>query len=450
MTTALPLALLGVSARDRAVSKPVGLFRRKAAATPGSIVDVRLEAGTGILAIVGAAEDGTRVLADVLAGRYRPDRGKVLVGGLEPSRNAVVRRGIGYLAPTPELLPGRTVLACVAASLSISREGEARRAAKELLDAFGLAALGERDPRALSIGETRGVELALALSTERPSLVVLYEPFVDVGGISATAVRDRIAALGATALVVVITSSPSDAQIAGAMYTLHRGYLARRGDTPTGLGAFERTELHVWVGSKGRELARALAESKALLGVAWEASADASSDAGTLRVAGPDVAEVALALTDAAVATGAVVTGFRSVSPTLAEIRATTESIRYAQHAAAQAAYRDAYAAQQRQMEEARARAAAPQRRAEMFTGANAAQQAAPSRAWVPASTPPPKPAEPDTPEAIAAQEAKWGPKLPSTPPPGAPLPPAASSDAPQDEKPALDDPGTSKKEGSS
>ena len=337
------------------------------------------------------------------------------------------------------------------ASLSATREGDTRSAAKEILDAFGLAALGERDPRALSIGEARSVELALALSTERPALIVLHEPFVDVGGISESAVRERIATLGTNALVVVITSSPSDGQIARVVYTLHRGYLARRGDTPTGLGAFERTELHVWVASKGRELARALAESKALLGVAWEASADASSDSGTLRVAGPDVAEVALALTDAAVATGAVVTGFRTVSPTLAEIRATTESIRYAQHAAAQAAYRDAYAAQQRQMEEARARAAAPQRRAEMFAGAGAAPPAAPGRAWVPASTPPPKPAEPETPEAIAAQEAKWGPKLPSTPLPSqAPLATPTTEAAPADEKPTEDEPPSSKKEGSS
>ncbi len=435
------LVIAGVSATDRTAPKTFSLFRKAPPKQPGSLVDVRLDLGPGVVAVVGGAEDGALVLVDVLSGRVRPDRGKVLVGGREPSKSPDTRKAIGCLFAQAELLPAKTVRESLDASLAVAGALASGVTGASVLAAFGLDALADRDPRTLSSGDARGVELARALSTPSPRLVVLHEPFVDIGGVALEAVRERISAIGQTASVLLVTAAASDATLATTVLALHSGTIARGGPNAGKLGGFERTELHVWVTSGARALAKALTGEPALLGVSLEGEPNPASEGGVLRIAGPDVAAVALALADAVVATGALVTGIGRVSPTLGEIRATTESVRYARHAAAHAAYRDTYAAETKRLADYQAARASSQHALFAKPAAQAPPPASVApRAWAPQSTPPPAQSAED----VAAQEAKWGPKSASLPPVAAPSSPPPKDDLPppkDDLPPSKDDP---------
>src|SRR4029079_5190522 len=103
--------------------------------------------------------------------------------------------------------------------------GQTQARAADILAPLGLAFLASRNPRSLSLRATRAGELAIALSTPSPVLVVLHEPLADVAINLLGLVRERIRQLAASgACVVVTTPSPVDARALGyGVFVLHRG-----------------------------------------------------------------------------------------------------------------------------------------------------------------------------------------------------------------------------------
>lgn len=304
-------------------------------AARGAVVDLRLSRGPGVVAVVGAPEDGTLALVDVLSGQRRPERGKVLVEGRRPHEDAALRSRIGVLGHTPDLAPGRSVLASVERALGA--RGEAVKTARDVLGEAGLSALGARDPRSLSFAEARAVEAALSLSLARPALVVLSEPLAEVASIPSSFVLERARAASERCTVVVITSSPADARrltsgsAGDVVLALHRGAFARAGDAEGRLVFPRSAELSVWVSSRLRELTRRLGDDAAVHGLSWETTARTElGEAGVVRVAGADPSALALSVADAATATGATIAGISELEPTLAEVRTATEWLRHA------------------------------------------------------------------------------------------------------------------------
>ena len=161
--------LLDVHARDAAA--PGGKAR-------GSITETTALLGAGVHAFLGAPEDGLIALVDVLSGQRRPTRGQVRVVGVDPASTPSIRARIGALGPDPRLPPAPTVGDAV--RLALQARGERVPRIDAVLDPFGLGALHARPPRTLSFAEARAVELALALTTPAPLLLVLYEPLADV------------------------------------------------------------------------------------------------------------------------------------------------------------------------------------------------------------------------------------------------------------------------------
>jgi ABC-type multidrug transport system ATPase subunit len=247
---------------------------------------------------------------------------------------------MGVLSPEPSLPSARSVAELVTTALAA--RGQTLRAI-DVLASFGLDYLASRLPQSLSFAETRAVELALALSTPSPTLVVLYEPLVDVAINLLGVVRERIQQLANEgACVVVTTSSPTDARsLSDEIFVLQRGSVIR--DVSI-VAAQNVPMLIAWVRptdpSQGlapiRRLAQALADRPEVSSVAWSDAAGQSAQAAELRLSGSDLDAAALALADAATEVGAVVEAITPASPGLTRLRAAADAAESLRRASAQ------------------------------------------------------------------------------------------------------------------
>ncbi|WP_437649667.1 ABC transporter ATP-binding protein [Sorangium sp. So ce362] len=326
-----PIVVLdGVRARDSA---------GEAGRPRGSLFGAAAALGPGVHAVLGAPEDGTLALAEVLAGRAAPLAGRVLVAGRDPFRSAATRARIGVLSIAPELPDGASVASCM--SVALRARGAPASSAAALLDPLGLAPLLARRRASLSFAEARAIGLSLALGVPQPLLLCLVEPFADVAVSSPAPVRERLRALAADgACVVLITSSTVDASaLADRIHVLDRGVVARTepGDgerlagapssAAPGAGGAE-VELHVLVherapGAPGaRALAAALAGSPAVRAGAWEQGPVEASSA--LRIRAADREAAALAILDAAAREDVTLIAISSPAPSLHDVRAAT------------------------------------------------------------------------------------------------------------------------------
>ncbi|KYF68180.1 hypothetical protein, partial [Sorangium cellulosum] len=324
------VALEGVRARDSA---------GEAGRSRGGLVGVALALGPGVHAVLGAPEDGTLALAELLAGRAAPLAGRVLVAGREPFRSAATRARIGVLSVAPELPDGASVASSM--SVALRARGAPPSSAAALLEPLGVAPLLARRTASLSFAEARSVELSLALGVPQPLLLCLFEPFADVAVPSTELVRGRLRALAdGGACVVLITSSTVDAKaVADRIHVLDRGVIARTepGDgerlagapIPVAPGAGgPEVELHVLIHERGpdapgaRALAAALAVSPAVRAGSWEQGPAGASS--TLRIRAADREAAALAILDAAAREDVTLAAIWSPTPSMHDVRAAT------------------------------------------------------------------------------------------------------------------------------
>ena len=154
-----------------------------------AVDEVDLAAGPGTIhAVIGPNGAGKTTLFRLLTGILRPTHGTVMFGGrditgLRP--HAVARRGLVQSFQITNVFPQLTVLESIQVAILARRrrswdfaslhhrrvEGEAR----ELLDQVGLRELSGAQAQALSHGDQRILEVALALAAQ-PRLLLLDEP----------------------------------------------------------------------------------------------------------------------------------------------------------------------------------------------------------------------------------------------------------------------------------
>ncbi|MEI4473614.1 ABC transporter ATP-binding protein [Frigidibacter sp. MR17.24] len=147
-------------------------------------------------AIIGPNGAGKTTLVAQLSGQIAPDRGRIDYAGQDVTRLDMpgrVRRGLARSFQITTLLPGLSALENVAlavqaragSSFRFFRPAAAERALNaEAADALAEVGLTDRAYRlagALSHGERRQLELAVALAT-RPRLLLLDEPLAGTAG----------------------------------------------------------------------------------------------------------------------------------------------------------------------------------------------------------------------------------------------------------------------------
>jgi ABC-type lipoprotein export system ATPase subunit len=143
--------------------------------------DVSLELRSGDLVLLtGASGAGKTTLLNLLAALDHPDKGEILVDGVDVARlwrSAAARyrnERIGMVFQSYNLLPQLTAVENVLLPMIPRRRLDPARAF-QLLDAVGLASRSKHRPPELSGGEQQRVAIARALAND-PPLLLADEP----------------------------------------------------------------------------------------------------------------------------------------------------------------------------------------------------------------------------------------------------------------------------------
>ncbi|HCO66900.1 MAG TPA: lipoprotein-releasing system ATP-binding protein LolD [Dysgonomonas sp.] len=145
-------------------------------------IDLTVNKGE-IVSIVGASGAGKTTLLQIMGTLDKADSGNISINGqkitgLSDNKLSDFRnRNIGFIFQFHQLLPEFTALenVMIPALIAKSKESEARKKAKELLDLLGLSSRIEHKPNELSGGEKQRVAVARALANN-PAVILADEP----------------------------------------------------------------------------------------------------------------------------------------------------------------------------------------------------------------------------------------------------------------------------------
>jgi molybdate transport system ATP-binding protein len=144
-------------------------------------LDLRFEAGPGVLILFGASGAGKSLTLQLLAGLQIADQGRIRVGSetlFDSSQqiNVPVRlRRVGFVFQNLALFPHLNTRQNVAYGLAHLGAAERQQRVDAMLEKLKIDRLAARVPRTLSGGEQQRVALARALVT-RPRMLLLDEP----------------------------------------------------------------------------------------------------------------------------------------------------------------------------------------------------------------------------------------------------------------------------------
>ena len=128
-------------------------------------------------ALLGPSGCGKTTLLRSIAGFEEPDRGQILLGGVDLLARPANRRPVNLMFQSYALFPHMSVERNIAYGLERESlpKAEVRRRVGEVLETVGLTPLAGRRPAHLSGGERQRVALARAI-VKRPRLLLLDEP----------------------------------------------------------------------------------------------------------------------------------------------------------------------------------------------------------------------------------------------------------------------------------
>jgi ABC-type lipoprotein export system ATPase subunit len=218
----------------RVVARAQGLVRTfgkgRAALRVLDGVDLELTAGE-LVAVVGRSGSGKSTLLHLLGGLDRPDGGTIELDGVRVDGAAerelarLRREKVGFVFQAFHLLPELSGTENVLLPARITRDRQALRRGRALVEELGLDAVGARLPVVLSGGEQQRLAVARALVND-PLLVLADEPTGNLDPESGAHVVElllRVASAGKA--VLVVTHELSVVERADRILRLDRGRL---------------------------------------------------------------------------------------------------------------------------------------------------------------------------------------------------------------------------------
>ena len=202
-------------------------------------LDVQLDIGDEVVAVVGPNGAGKTTLLRVLAGLIPVERGTVVIDGRAVEDSATnlrvppEERHIGFVFQDHLLFANLNAVQNVAFGLRARHvpRAEARRRALEWLERVGLAEVASLRPRQLSGGQAQRVALARALVTE-PAVLLLDEPLAAVDASARAELRHVLRQeLGRSpGSRILVTHDPIEAAaLAEQLVVLEGGRITQRG-----------------------------------------------------------------------------------------------------------------------------------------------------------------------------------------------------------------------------
>ena len=143
-----------------------------------ALKDVSAEFGAGAVGLLGPNGAGKSTLIKTLLGFVKPDRGRMIVLGLDVATSPLeIRARIGYMPESDAHIPGMNAVSFVAycAQLSGLPAADAMQRAHEVLYYVGLGEARYRNVETYSTGMKQRIKLAQALVHD-PDLLFLDEP----------------------------------------------------------------------------------------------------------------------------------------------------------------------------------------------------------------------------------------------------------------------------------
>jgi ABC-2 type transport system ATP-binding protein len=207
------------------------LVKRYGATTALSGMDLAVDAGE-VVTVLGPNGAGKTSLLEILEGYRRRDGGTVRVLGADPAgAGPGWRDRIGVLLQHTSVEPQLTVVEALRMYAGFYQRS---RPVDELLALAGLEAVHNRRSGALSGGQQRRLDLALAVCG-RPELVFLDEPTTGFDPRARRATWELIGTLAAAGTTVLLTTHYLEeaAELADRVAVLARGRVVAEGDPAT-------------------------------------------------------------------------------------------------------------------------------------------------------------------------------------------------------------------------
>jgi branched-chain amino acid transport system permease protein len=182
-----------------------------------------------INAIIGPNGAGKSTFFNILTGRHQPDKGKVILNGIDVSRLPTFmrcRRGLGIKMQVPCIFSDLTVRENMFLAAMISQNSQD---IGDVLQRIGLSHRADDDATTLSHGEQQWLEIALLLA-QNPSVILLDEPGA---GMADEDKRRTIALIHSLAtqhtLIVVEHDMEFIRALSAPVLMLHQGIVFRSG-----------------------------------------------------------------------------------------------------------------------------------------------------------------------------------------------------------------------------
>jgi lipopolysaccharide export system ATP-binding protein len=194
------------------------------------IRDISLSLKRGeVVAVLGPNGAGKTTCFYIITGLIKPDRGQILMDGIDITGLPMYRRariGVGYLPQEASIFRGLSVQDNILAILEVHEPIHKRRLSMldELLEEFSITHIRTSPAMALSGGERRRVEIARALAS-RPSFMLFDEPLAGIDPIAVGDVRNLILHLKNRGIGVLIT----DHNVRETLSVVDRAYIIHDG-----------------------------------------------------------------------------------------------------------------------------------------------------------------------------------------------------------------------------